>query len=211
MRLNLLATAFLLAGALAPAQDYDAKIREYAKLYGNGTDDDLRLRLIDLGDQDQAVRRYDLDRLNPAQQRWVMEQMKTTDRQLTAQLKEIVAAKGWPTMKLVGVYACEDAARVLVHSADREFQRKMAPVVEQLAAKGEIIGTGFAPLIDQLLLADGKPQRFGTQYTVKDGKAIFEPVEDPDKVDERRAALLLPPMAEYKRQIAALYRLQVIN
>lgn len=209
MRLRWFVTALLLAGAVAPAQDYDAKVREYAKLYGNGTDDDLRLRLIDLGDQDQAVRRYDMDRLNPAQQRWVTDQMKSTDRQLTAQLKEIVAAKGWPTMKMVGVYACEDAARVLVHSQDREFQRKMAPVVEQLAAKAEIIGTGFAPMIDQLLLADGKPQRFGTQYAVKEGRAIFEPVEDPDKLDDRRATLLLPPMAEYKRQIASLYKLQV--
>lgn len=209
MKCRLLVVGFLLAAAFAPAQDFDAKVRELVRQYGNGTDDDLRLRLIDLGDQDQAVRRYDMDRLTNAQQRMVMEQMKATDRQLTAQLKEIVAEKGWPTVRMVGVHACEDAARVLVHSPDREFQRKLVPVVEKLADKGEIVGATMAPLIDQFLLADGKPQRFGTQYAVKDGKAVFEPVEDPAKLDERRAAWVLPPISEYKRQIAALYRLQV--
>src|SRR4051812_7386102 len=90
---GLLFTAFSVMG-----QDFDAKIRELMRFHGKGTDDDLRLRLIDLGDQDQAVRRYDMDRLSEAQQRMVQDQMDAVDKVLTAQLQEIVAEKGWPTM-----------------------------------------------------------------------------------------------------------------
>jgi hypothetical protein len=110
---------------------------------------------------------------------------------------------------MVGVQASEDAARVLLHSPDREFQRRLTPRLEKLADAGEIIGTNVAPLVDQLRLEQHKAQRFGTQYTVKDGKAFIDPVEDPEHLDERRAAWFLQPMAQYKRELNALYRLQV--
>jgi hypothetical protein len=80
MKWQLVIIGLLAAAAAAPGQDFDAKIRELTKQYGRGTDDDLRLRLIDLGDQDQAVRRYDMDRLSQAQQRMVLEQMASTGK-----------------------------------------------------------------------------------------------------------------------------------
>jgi hypothetical protein len=209
MKWQLAIIGLLLTAAVAPAQDFDAKIRDLVKKFGHGTDDDLRLRLIDLGDQDSVVRRYDMDRLSQAQQRMVLDQMAATDKYLTGQLREVVAEKGWPTMKMVGVQASEDAARVLLHSPDRDFQRRMTPQLEKLVEAGEILGTNVAPLIDQLRLEKGKPQRFGTQYTVKDGKAFVDPVEDVEHLDERRAAWFLPPMAQYKRELNALYQLQV--
>jgi hypothetical protein len=205
--------AWILAGlALAvtlPAQDFEAKVRDLVKQYGRGTDEELRLRLIDIGDQDSVIRRYDFDRLTEAQQRMITEQIKAADRLTSAQLKEIVAEKGWPTIKMVGVQACEDAIRVLVHSPDREFQKSLADKLEKLANAGEILGTNLAPMIDTLLRSEGKPQRYGTQFTAKGAKATIDPVEDPEKLDERRAAWLLPPMSEYKRDLMGLYRLQV--
>ena len=205
--------AWILAGlALAvtlPAQDFESKVRELVKQYGRGSDEELRLRLIDIGDQDSVIRRYDFDRLTEAQQRMITDQIKAADRLTSAQLKEIVAEKGWPTIKMVGVQACEDAIRVLVHSPDREFQKSLAARLEKLANAGEILGTNLAPMIDTLLRAEGKPQRYGTQFTAKGSKATIDPVEDPDKLDERRSAWLLPPMSEYKRDLMGLYRLQV--
>jgi hypothetical protein len=73
-----------------------------------------------------------------------------------------------------------------------------------------IVGSDIATLIDKTLVAAGKPQRFGTQFSWKaDGPMVMDPVEDPLHLDERREAYSLPPMDLYKRGLAAMYHRKV--
>ncbi len=67
----------------------------------------------------------------------------------------------------------------------------------------------MALVTDKLLVSEGKPQRFGTQFSLRDGKAVMDPVEDPEHLDERRAKYGLMPMAEYKRQLGKMYKSSV--
>ncbi len=44
----------------------------------------------------------------------------------------------------------------------------------------------------------GRPQRYGTQIQVDaEGRNVLCDLDDPDKVDERRRALGLGPLADY--------------
>ena len=43
----------------------------------------------------------------------------------------------------------------------------------------------------------GKKQIYGSQLHTIDSELRLMPVEDPDRLDERRAAVGLPPIAEY--------------
>jgi hypothetical protein len=54
-------------------------------------------------------------------------------------------------------------------------------------------------------VAEGKPQRYGTQLDTVDGKLQPFPVEDEANLDSRRKAVGLPPMAEYIKQTQAFH------
>lgn len=44
---------------------------------------------------------------------------------------------------------------------------------------------------------EGRPQVYGSQLRSEGGSLFVQAMEDPDHVDEPRAAVGLPPMAEY--------------
>jgi hypothetical protein len=48
-----------------------------------------------------------------------------------------------------------------------------------------------------VLLAEGRPQVYGTQVTRRDGAWVPRDLRDPELVDERRDSAGLEPLAEY--------------
>lgn len=59
-----------------------------------------------------------------------------------------------------------------------------------------------AYLSDRLDVADGRPQKFGTQLTQKSGCDFdFAPLDDREKVEARRKDLKWPPLDEYKQLV----------
>ena len=98
------------------------------------------------------------------------------------------------------------AAFLLVqHSSDADLQRRSLALMEGLPA-GEVELASIAMLTDNLLVADGKPQRYGSSFHLVDGRLVPSPIEDPERVDERRAKMGLPPLAEYARMLGEMYR-----
>lgn len=78
-------------------------------------------------------------------------------------------------------------------------------LMEPLAANGEVNNKNVAYLTDRLLLYRKLPQRYGTQWQLVDGDYIPQPIEDPEHVDERRAAMGLNTLAQDRDQIRATY------
>ena len=133
-------------------------------------------------------------------------QMKALDARHTVRLKEIVAAHGWPGASLVGEKAAHAAWLLVQHAdADPKFQRRCLELMQGLPA-GEVSPKDVAYLTDRVLLAEGKPQRYGTQF-LKDatGKWVPKPLEDPDHVDERRKSVGLGSIADYALGMAQMY------
>ncbi|UNO42395.1 DUF6624 domain-containing protein [Streptomyces sp. MST-110588] len=124
-------------------------------------------------------------------------------RRLTARhadrLGEIMDEYGWPTAELVG----EDAARaawLIAQHADRQLdvQRRALHLMEQAVAAGTADRRDLAFLRDRTLVNEGRPQVYGTQIAgVKDGSPVPWPCEEPERMDERRAEVGIPPFEEY--------------
>lgn len=121
-------------------------------------------------------------------------------------LKQVIAEVGWPGISLVG----EDgafAAWLLAQHADRDpaFQRRCLDLMVGAAAGGEASWRDVAYLTDRVLLAEGKPQEYGTQATGRDGRYVARDLRDPGGVDERRVRVGLGPLAGYLAQMTGQY------
>ncbi|MCC4588305.1 hypothetical protein LL962_14535 [Xanthomonas sp. NCPPB 1067] len=130
------------------------------------------------------------------------------DADNTAWLKQVVATQGWPGRRLVGEDGAK-AAWILVQHADADpaFQAQVLALMEAALATQEVAPDDVALLTDRVLLAQGKPQRYGTQFkNDADGGMSLQPTEDKAGLDERRRRMGLPPMDQYKKMLQDAYR-----
>lgn len=163
-------------------------------------DEALRLELLSRQARDQSMRHAMLFKYPPGVpiepddlSRW-----RAVDTENTARMKEIIAEHGWPGRSLVD----EDgalAAWLLVQHADEDvpFQQRCLELLRAAVAAGEASARHLAFLTDRVRLHEGRPQVYGTQLTMGDGKLEPTDLEDPERVDARRAAVGLGPLAEY--------------
>jgi uncharacterized protein (DUF305 family) len=131
--------------------------------------------------------------------------VKEADEANTKWLQELVERQGWPTNTLAGKDGANAAWLLVQHAdADPKFQRRCLDLMTKLP-KDEMSQTNLAYLTDRVLLAEGKKQLYGTQFTAIDGKWQPRPLEDEANVDKRRAEAGLQPIAEYAKQIEQIY------
>lgn len=193
-------------------QDWEQKIEAKKEVLirknGYGTDPGLKAELLAMAKTDQDVRKRWLA-LPPDRRADIAAEMQQVDKDFTERLKTVVDTKGWPTISLVGLEASRAAALILIHSPDHDFQRRLLPELQKLVDEDKIMGSDIAVIVDKMLVAEGKPQRFGTQFDIRDGKAVIKPVEDPEHLEQRRAQYLLAPMSVYKKLLVDKYHLTV--
>lgn len=175
--------------------------RDGARLAEEGaTDPALQKELLALVAADQATRAQ----VTPAtaHDRALWARIAKLDRHSTARMKAIIKAHGWPGTKLVGATA-EKGAWLLVQHADhdRPFQRRCLALLKAAVKTGDAAPEQLAYLTDRLLVADGKPQRYGTQFYPDHGEMKARPIEDPTNLDARRKAVGLTPFAQYREQM----------
>ena len=95
----------------------------------------------------------------------VTAKMKAVDEDNTKWLKGIVEQHAWPTNTLVGKDGASAAWLLVQHAdADPKFQRRCLDLMAKLP-KDEVSQSNLAYLTDRVLLAEGKKQLYGTQFT----------------------------------------------
>jgi hypothetical protein len=123
----------------------------------------------------------------------------TVDEENTRWLKSQLDQGGWFTISKYGADA-DMAAWLLVQHADRDvaFQADVLRILEPFVATGETARISYAYLYDRVAVNSGRPQRYGTQGLCT-AAGVWQPreVEQPEKLDERRAAVGLGPEADY--------------
>jgi hypothetical protein len=135
----------------------------------------------------------------------VLAKVKKVDEDNTQWLKGVVEKQGWPTNASVGKDGADAAWLLVQHAdADTKFQRRCLDLMAKLP-KGETSQSNVAYLTDRVLLAEGKKQVYGTQFTSVNGKLKPRPIEDEANVDKRRAQVGLPTLAEYAKLIEQQY------
>ncbi|MFI9548700.1 DUF6624 domain-containing protein [Streptomyces sp. NPDC052016] len=109
-------------------------------------------------------------------------------------LREIVDASGWPSCSAVGEAASIAAVQILLHSGDLELmsscQERIASAVEAKASPA----IHLAYVEDACAVLQGRRQKYGTQIDPKLLRPY--PIEDPERVGERRQEVGLPPLRE---------------
>jgi hypothetical protein len=133
------------------------------------------------------------------------EDMRHLHHRNTRRLAEIVAIYGWPRATLFGTEASEAAWLILQHSVDQpEFIRSCLPMLEQAARIGEASLRHMAMTTDRLMVMDGQPQVYGTQFDWDEsGELSPLPIADENSVEERRAAVGLPSITVDLERIRA--------
>jgi hypothetical protein len=166
---------------------------------------EARRQLEERGRADQEVREgFGVDgRLDTVQVRKMMQ----VDSSNTAWLKAYVARWGFPTSDQVGREAVEAAFLIVQHAVqDTAFMRSMLPAIEQAHARGDLKGEAVAMLVDRVQVHEGSPQTYGTQISLHDGRWVLDPIADSAHVDERRARMGMPPLAQYLRMVDSVLK-----
>jgi hypothetical protein len=127
----------------------------------------------------------------------------------TARLRAIVSEHGWPGRSLVGEDGADAAWLLLQHVNSRvttirspagdEFCRSCVVLLRDAVARGEAHPRHLAAIADSLRLGDDEPPEYASlpdQYELDArGRVTFPHDVDVVAIDQRRAAIGLPPLA----------------
>ncbi len=166
--------------------------------------DSARTELVAMGRLDQKVRAG----FGPQslQDTAAMRRLLRTDSLHTLRLAEMIEVWGWPTPATAGDSAVGAAFLIVQHSPDHDFQKRMLPTLQAAAARGDLSASEAAMLLDRVLRHDGLPQRYGSQFSLVNDTMVMDPVENMAALDSLRAAVGMPPIAEYVRILEQVYR-----
>lgn len=124
-------------------------------------------------------------------------EMQAVHNRNAKRLAEILETHGWPGRSRVGEQAAQAAWLVLQHAIDHPPLQRLGLELLRAAPPGDVRPLEIAMLEDRIRSYEGRGQLYGTQFDWDEhGEMSPLPIEDPDVVDERRAAIGLRPLEE---------------
>jgi hypothetical protein len=158
---------------------------------------DVRRLLGEMIDPDQASR-HALDKATSSTQADLVKRAQEVDKENYKKLKEIFSKYGFPTVAMVGRDGVSDAFLLVQHADnDPAFQRQALLLAKPLMERRELPKQEYALLTDRVLSNEGKPQIYGTQADIVNGKIVVKTVQDYKNLDERRENMGLPTEEKY--------------
>lgn len=124
-----------------------------------------------------------------------MQQMVAKAAEAALRAGAMLDAYGWPGKSLVGDEASHAMLR-LVRSGKLPLKRKALDLLRTAAAAGEASALDLAYLDDDVHVALGEPQLYGTALRWADNRMVPALIADSASVDERRARVGLGPLAD---------------
>ena len=159
---------------------------------GTWRHDSLRRVLVAMAAADQAARRDAGARIGDSAS---VRKVFVGDSVRADAMGAILDAFGLPGRSLVGAAGADAAMLVVQHNG--RLQARVFTLARQLPP-GEVSPEALAMLEDRLAVSEGRPQRYGTQFTLgRDSVYRFAPVLDPSTLATRRERSGLPPMPLY--------------
>jgi len=132
--------------------------------------------------------------------------MKAVHEENNKRIKEIIKESGWPLESEVGEDGTEAAWLLVQHAVlESEFQEECIGLLKQAVEIGEAKGWFLAYLQDRVLVRQGKPQIYGTQHVLVNGR--MKPIEtvNPDEVNKRRELLGIWSQEEHTESLQKDY------
>ncbi len=112
-----------------------------------------------------------------------------------ANVRAIIDKHGWLSVNEVGRIGNTTLWLVLQH-APLSVMEHYLPVLQRAVDSGKASKKNLAYFQDRILMYQGKPQLYGTQYKILDGSVEMKlwDVAEPENLDKRRASMGLQPM-----------------
>ncbi len=125
-------------------------------------------------------------------------EMEAVHDENAALLTRVFDDVGWPGRRAYGDDGAGAAFLILQHAIGHpDLQRRGLALILDAIPEGQANPLDAAYLADRIAIFEGGEQTFGTQFDWDaNGQLSPAPVREPDLLDERRASVGLPPMAE---------------
>ena len=165
-------------------------------------DEELRAELLARCEEDQRIHRA-VAKSAPGPQLPapdLLAEWHRIDEANTAWLLELTQRAGWPGRTMVGEDGTQ-AAWLLAQHAAPEHQPHFLELLRAAVTAGQASAGDLAYLEDRVRVHDGRPQLYGTQFTYDQDQLKPQPIEDPEQLDQRRAAVGLAPFADYEARM----------
>jgi hypothetical protein len=199
------ATAAVCPGLAAWVHQHRTAAKSIAQPADTGTDAALTAQLHNMAAEDQQARQAWITAGMSHPDPIVFNHVQVVDLRNVQALHHMIDAGGIPTQRRVGRDGLHDFW-LLVQHADTDV-----PLQEQVLKAFSRDDSGV-PRADLALLTDrvrdhqGRPQLYGTQFHFSGNEMAPAPIEDEAHVDERRAAMDLPPLADYACGLRVVYK-----
>lgn len=123
-------------------------------------------------------------------------------------LAGLVASRGWVTAQSWGADVESAGIQILAmqiiepDSDDPEttiaFAKSVLPDLLTGVRQRGASADGYAIIVDQIELMEGRPQIYGAHFTCRHGRFVPHPLREPERLDERRAEIGLGPIAQHR-------------
>lgn len=124
------------------------------------------------------------------------------DHKHTRILKAIIKKHGWPDKNLVGKDGAEWAWLIAQHADhDVSFQKECLRLMRVKFREGTVDPQHVAYFTDRVLVNSGRPQRYGTQFYLKNGQLVPRPIKDKKRIEKQRKKFCLGPLTQYQSRL----------
>lgn len=163
----------------------------------------LQQKILKMSSLDQKERKQFM---NSSQDKKLAKRIYDCDTKNIVEAKNIIKKYGWPTFELIGKRA-SNAFWLLVQHSDRDlgFQKKCLALLEKAVGDEQAHPKNLAFLTDRILSAEGKKQKFGTQFMFENGRAVVKPVQDRKNLNKIRIKHGLNTIEERTKEINKEY------
>lgn len=117
----------------------------------------------------------------------------------TSRVASIIDSAGWLGAEAIGTKASGTLWLVIQH-APLPVQERYLPEMRLAVEEGKARAMDLAYLEDRVEMRNGRPQIYGSQVEMKDGRSRLWPIMDEDMVNERRKGVGLGPLEDYAAQ-----------
>lgn len=171
--------------------------------------DDIRRELEDMLDDDiwmetQLREVYRAEYFNEAEEQDLTIRRTSIADQHLQRLAVIVARYGWPRREEVGEAAAEGTWRAVWYAGPGK-QKPWLPILKEQVSLFELDAAMVAEIEDRVLVHEGKPQVYGTQFIddPDSAKRRLHPVDDCTRVAERRRIAGMKPLSRHLVELGA--------
>lgn len=154
--------------------------------------------LVPILETDQKFR-VALDTVKTAEgNKYIWKLMNTQDSINQILVSDFIDKNGWPETKFISADG-RDALFYVIQHGDSELRNKYIKIIKKASKRDVSMAPGLALMVDRMLCDEGKPQKYGSQFTqyakgLSDAPFVFFPIKNKRKVNTYRRKMGLEPI-----------------